>query len=367
MQYRDFCGERVSVLGYGCMRFPVTADNKIDEAEANALLELAFDNGVNYYDTAYPYHNGESEGFLGRSFIKNHRDDIFIATKSPVWMIKTEADFDRIFAEQLERLGVDYVDFYLFHALDAEGWQTMKRLDLISRAKALKAEGKIRHIGFSFHDSFDVFREIIDSWDGWEFCQIQLNYINIDHQAGIKGLEYANAKGLDVVIMEPLLGGRLADPPTQVKKVLKKGKSPVEYALSFLWNRPEISLLLSGMGARAQVEQNIAFASEARVGMLSRAELKMLEEAKRVFDNNAFVACTACGYCMPCPQGLDIPQIFKLYNRTAWNGKKSAKEEYDRLTVRADACIGCESCVSHCPQHIQTPGFMKDIIAAFAD
>ncbi len=367
MQYRDFCGERVSVLGYGCMRFPVTDDNKIDEAQANALLELAFDNGVNYYDTAYPYHNGESEGFLGRSFIKNHRADIFIATKSPVWMIKTEADFDRIFAEQLERLGVDYVDFYLFHALDAEGWQTMKRLDLISRAKALKAEGKIRHIGFSFHDSFDVFREIIDSWDGWEFCQIQLNYINIDHQAGIKGLEYANAKGLDVVIMEPLLGGRLADPPTQVKKVLKKEKSPVEYALSFLWNRPEISLLLSGMGARAQVEQNIAFASEARVGMLSRAELKMLEEAKRVFDNNAFVACTACGYCMPCPQGLDIPQIFKLYNRTAWNGKKSAKEEYDRLTVRADACIGCESCVSHCPQHIQTPGFMKDIIAAFAD
>lgn len=366
MQYRSFCGEKVSVLGYGCMRFPVTADNKIDEPRAAALLEQAYESGVNYYDTAYVYHDEKSESFVGKTILKNHRSDVFVATKCPVWLVNTAKDFDRIFDEQLERLGTDYVDFYLFHSLGENSWQTMKNLDLIPRAKKLKDEGKIRHIGFSFHDSFDLFCEIIDSFDGWEFCQIQLNYINTDYQAGIKGLEYAAAKGLDVIIMEPLLGGRLASPPTQVKKVLGSAKSPVEYALSFLWNRPEISLVLSGMGAEEQVLQNTSYADKAAVGMLKNTELEILRKAKQVFDNNAFVACTACRYCMPCPGGLNIPGIFKLYNRSAWNGKKTAKEEYDKLDTRADSCLNCGECVSHCPQHIQIPAIMQDVLKAFS-
>lgn len=366
MQYRDFCQERVSVLGYGCMRFP-TADGKIDEAKALPLLERAFERGVNYYDTAYPYHDGESESFLGRCFVKKHRSDIFLATKSPIWLLKTEEDFERIFNEQLSKLGTDYIDFYLLHALDAEGWDKVKQLKVIDNLKKLKAEGKIRHAGFSFHDSFDVFREIVDYWDEWEFCQIQLNYINVDHQAGLAGLEYANQKGLGVIIMEPLLGGRLASPPPQVRRVLGGDKTPVEYSLNFLWNRPEVGLLLSGMGAMEQVEENVALADKSRVGMMSEQELNMLAEAKRVFDNHAFVACTACGYCMPCPSGLDIPEIYKLYNRTAWSGKKAAKEEYLKLSVNAEACVGCEACVRHCPQNIQTPAMMQEIVKAFAD
>ena len=364
MQYRSLCGEKISVLGYGCMRFP-TVNDKIDEKTSADYLEYAFKSGVNYYDTAYPYHNGESEGFLGRTIVKNHRKDIYLATKCPVWLLKTADDFDRIFNEQLTRLGTDYVDFYLMHALDAEGWDTVKQFDLLTKAAKLKSEGKIRHIGFSFHDSLDVFKEIINGWDGWEFCQIQLNYINVDHQAGIAGLEYAKEKGLDVIIMEPLLGGRLANPPSEVKKVLGSAKPPVEFALDFLWNRPEISILLSGMGAMEQVEQNIVYADRAQAGMLSESELETLAEAKRVFDSRPFVACTGCAYCMPCPAGLDIPGIYKLYNRTAWHGKKDAKAEYDKLEEKADSCISCGACLAHCPHNINSPEIMPEIVKAF--
>lgn len=363
MQYRDFCGEKVSVLGYGCMRFP-TVDNKIDFEKSEELVEYAFENGVNYYDTAYMYHNGESEVFLGRTMIKNHRKDIFLADKFPVWLAPSEDGFERVFEEQCKRLGTDYFDFYLMHALDRENWDMIKKFGVLEKAARLKEEGKIRHLGFSFHDSIEVFKEIIDSWDGWEFCQIQLNYINIDHQAGIEGLEYTHKKGLDVIIMEPLLGGRLANPPAQVKKVLG-GRNPVQIALSFLWNRPEIKLVLSGMGAAEQVRDNIEYADRAKVGMLSEEELAALAEAKRVFDSKPFVECTGCNYCMPCPAGLDIPAIYSLYNRTAWHGKDEAKKSYASLSVKADSCIECGACLAHCPQHIDSPSIMKDVVRAF--
>lgn len=364
MQYRTLCKEKVSVLGYGCMRFP-TKDDNIDFETSEKLLERAFSGGINYYDTAYPYHNRQSEDFLGKTIVKNHRKDILLATKCPVWEVNTPEDFDRIFNDQLSKLGTDYIDFYLLHALDSERWEHVLKLGLLERTLALKNEGKIRHIGFSFHDSLDSFKTIINGWDKWEFCQIQLNYINIDHQAGIAGLEYAKSKGLDVIIMEPLLGGRLANPPAEVKKTLGKSRTPVDFALSFLWNRPEVSLLLSGMGAMEQVEDNLALADKAKVGMLSRLELNILAKAKQVFDSKPFVAYTACGYCMPCPAGLDIPHIYSLYNRTAWNGKKAAKEEYDKLPVKADSCIGCGACLEHCPQHIASAAIMPDIAETF--
>lgn len=366
MQYRSLCGEKISVLGYGCMRFP-TVNDKIDEKTSADYLEYAFKSGVNYYDTAYPYHNGESEGFLGRTIVKNHRKDIYLATKCPVWLLKTADDFDRIFNEQLTRLGTDYVDFYLMHALDAEGWDTVKQFDLLTKAAKLKSEGKIRHIGFSFHDSLDVFKEIINGWDGWEFCQIQLNYINVDHQAGIAGLEYAKEKGLDVIIMEPLLGGRLANPPSEVKKVLGSAKPPVEFALDFLWNRPEISILLSGMGAMEQVEQNImSTADRAQAGMaLLKASLKPSPRQS---------ACSTADRLLPAPAVHIVCHvrqgwIFRAYTSftigTAWHGKKDAKAEYDKLEEKADSCISCGACLAHCPQNINSPEIMPEIVKAF--
>ena len=251
MKYREMAGEKISVLGFGCMRFPTTSKNAEDiDAEKSAkMLEYAIEKGVNYFDTAYVYHGGKSESFIG-GVLKPYRDKIHIATKCPTWEVKCEEDFDRLLNEQLERLQTDYIDFYLMHALDKDRFKNVvEKFNLIDKLNKAKADGKIRHIGFSFHDDVETFKKIIDANPNWEFCQIQLNYINVKYQAGLEGLEYAHKKGLDVVIMEPLLGGKLANPSPQVAKMLSDEKTPVEWAMDFLWNREEVSLLLSGMGA----------------------------------------------------------------------------------------------------------------------
>lgn len=367
MKYRTLAGEKVSVLGFGCMRFPTTTKNAEDiDAEKSAkMLRYAVENGINYFDTAYVYHGGRSESFIGEA-LKAYRDKINFATKCPTWEVKCEEDFDRILGEQLKRLQTDHIDFYLMHALDRERFDNIvRKFNLIDKLNKAKADGKIRHIGFSFHDSLDVFKEIVDANPAWEFCQIQLNYINLEYQAGIAGLEYAHKKGLDVIIMEPLLGGKLANPSPQVLETLSKDKTPVEWAMDFLWNREEVSLLLSGMGAIEQAEANIGYADKAQAGMLTQENLDMLLHTKEVFDKMALVPCTKCAYCMPCPFGLDIPKTFEAYNATASMGMDRARELYKTIKTGADKCKKCKKCEKVCPQSIPISGTMTKIAEVF--
>jgi len=373
MKYRSFgkTNERISAIGFGCMRLPTTdgvpLGKNIDEEKAVGMIRFAIDNGVNYLDTAYPYHQGMSEVVVGKALKDGYREKTFVATKSPTFDIKCEEDFDRILDDQLKKLDIDCIDFYLMHALDRNRWNNIVlKFNLLPKLEKAQADGKIRHIGFSFHDDYEAFKMIVDGFDKWEFCQIQLNYIDINHQAGIKGLEYAASKGLGVVIMEPLLGGKLAVPPVNVAKVLPDTKTPVEWALDFLWNREEIGFMLSGMGEMEQVKQNIEYANRSEVGMLTKAELDMLAEAKVIFDTMSLVSCTRCAYCMPCPAGLDIPKIYEAYNASASVNMRRAKEMYDALEVHADKCVGCKQCEKACPQAIETSVLMKEIDKVFA-
>ena len=321
---------------------------------------------MNYFDTAYVYHGGKSESFIG-GVLKPYRDKIHIATKCPIWEVKCEEDFDRLLNEQLERLQTDYIDFYLMHALDKDRFKNVvEKFNLIDKLNKAKADGKIRHIGFSFHDDVETLKKIIDANPNWEFCQIQLNYINVKYQAGLEGLEYAHKKGLDMVIMEPLLGGKLANPSPQVAKMLSDEKTPVEWAMDFLWNREEVSLLLSGMGAMEQVQSNIDYADKAEVGMLTEENLDMLAKTKEVFDKMALVPCTKCAYCMPCPFGLDIPKTFEAYNATASLGTDRAKAIYAELNKGADQCKKCKKCEKVCPQSIKISHTMTEIAKIFA-
>ena len=368
MRYRTLAGENVSVLGFGCMRFPTNEEGKIDRDKSSAMIEKAIESGVNYFDTAYVYHNGESESFLGDVLSGGLREKVKIATKLPTWEVKSEADFDRLLNEQLKKLKTDHIDFYLLHALDNNRFENIvKKFNLLEHMNRAKADGRIRHIGFSFHDDVNAFKKIVDSNPNWEFCQIQHNYVNIDYQAGVEGLEYAHSKGLDVIIMEPLLGGKLADPADSVKKVLDSSKTPVEWALDYLWNREEVSLLLSGMGAMEQVCDNIKYAQKAEVGMLTEENLAMLSKAKKIFETMSKVPCTKCGYCMPCPYGLDIPAIYEIYNLTAAMHKETPMEMYKRLEVKADKCMKCRSCERVCPQDIKTSTIMPEIAEFFAE
>lgn len=364
MKYRKLAGEDVSVLGFGCMRFPLTDKNdgaSIDEEKSAAMLDYAIEHGVNYFDTAYVYHAEASEGFLGRT-LGARRSDVKIATKLPTWMVKSEDDFDRFLDEQLKRLNTGHIDFYLLHALDrGRVERTVKPFKLIDKLNNAKAEGKIKHIGFSFHDDLAAFKEIVDMNPDWEFCQIQFNYINTRYQAGLEGLEYAHKKGLDVIIMEPLLGGKLANPSEGVKKLLSPEKTPAEWAFDYLWNREEVSLTLSGMSFMENVRDNISYAEKAEVGMLSAGELEMLEAAKGEYEKTALVPCTKCAYCMPCPFGLDIPGTFEIYNRSATQGVPAAREMYASLKVKADKCRKCRKCESVCPQGIKISELMEKI------
>lgn len=367
MKYRKLADEDVSILGFGCMRFPVIDDDpkKIDEAQVKEMFETAIDNGINYFDTAYVYHGGESEKVLGKLLGNGLREKIKIADKMPVWEVNCEEDFDRILEEQLKRLNTDYIDYYLLHSLGKDTFENkVLKYGLIDKIKKAKADGKVRHIGFSFHDNTETFKRIIDSNPDWEFCQIQFNYIDINSQAGIEGLKYAGSKGIDVIVMEPLLGGKLANPSLQVKKTLGDYMTPVEWAFRFVWSWDEVSLLLSGMSAIEQVNDNIIYASRAE--KLSESEKNSLLETKKVFDTMALVPCTKCAYCMPCPAGLDIPKIYEAYNASAVSGKDNAKKIYEESKLGADACLKCHACEKICPQHIETTKLMPEIADFFS-
>ena len=367
MQYRKFgkTGETVSVLGFGAMRFPCKA-GKVDADEAVAMLRRSIDAGLTYIDTAYFYHDGESESIVGRALKDGYREKVHVATKMPLCLVEKPEDFERFLTTQLERLEIGAIDFYLFHALDRKEWDKVKRFGLLEKMERAKQEGKIRHIGFSFHDDYEIFQQILDEYDGWEFCQIQLNYVGVDYQAGIRGLEYAASKGLGVVIMEPLLGGKLAAPPRGVQAALDDEKTPVEWALDFLWNRPEVTLLLSGMSTMQQAEDNLLYADRARVGMLNDGQLAMLARAKTAYDTIALVPCTKCRYCMPCPFGVEIPRVFEGYNMTVSQGMDAAAAFYAEIEGKADQCRACRKCEKVCPQHIEISAVLAEACAAFA-
>jgi predicted aldo/keto reductase-like oxidoreductase len=375
MQYRPFgkLDFEVSALGFGAMRLP-TEDDKIEEVEATEMLHYAIDNGVNYVDTAYPYHGGNSETFLGQALKGGYRDKVKLATKMPSWEIKTADDFDKYLDIQLGRLQVDHVEFYLLHALNKDHWPKLRDLGVLEWAEKAIAAGRIGHLGFSFHDTHEVFKEIVDAHD-WTFCQIQHNYMDIEFQAGTEGLQYAASKGIAVVIMEPLLGGRLVDPPPRIQELwdtAAKKRAPADWALQWLWNQPEVSVVLSGMSAMPHVEQNVASADVSGVGALTEEELALYDQVRAKYKELTAIPCTQCAYCMPCPNGVNIPRNLRTYNE----GKIYDKVEAARGTYRwlsedqeagADACIQCGECEEKCPQGIPISEWMPVIHEALGE
>ena len=352
----------VSALGFGCMRLPVLENDTIDEAEAIRIIRMGIDSGINYLDTAFGYHNGQSEILVGKALKDGYRGKAYLATKLPLWSVNCEEDVEKIFNEQLTKLDTDYIDFYLLHAVNNESWETkVLKFDILPKLEKKLAEGKIRHLGFSFHDDLDIFKKIIDSYDKFEFCQIQFNYIDTDYQAGIEGLEYAASKGLGVIVMEPLLGGKLANPSDKIKEVLSDNKTPVEWALDFVWNRPEVGMLLSGMGSEQMVSDNISYADSSFEGMLSEDELNMLSKAKFVFDEMNLVPCTGCEYCMPCPEGVRIPEVFSAFNKITEGGRRLVKEIFPDIESNASLCKKCGKCEAACPQHIQITEMLRKV------
>ena len=372
-------GQRVSILGFGCMRLPIR-DGKahlIDEDKAQAMVDYAIRNGVNYFDTAYIYHSavpfqaGMSEVFLGRA-LKRQRQEVQVATKLPSWFIERRVDMDRYLDQQLERLQTDHIDFYLVHGLTGELWRKMTDLGVTEFLDAALGDRRIKHAGFSYHDEAPLFKPIVDAYD-WSFCQIQYNFMDEDFQAGRAGLQYAAGKGLGVVIMEPLRGGGLtARIPEEVQAVWEKNqvkRRPVEWTLRFVWNQPEVSVVLSGMTEPWQLEENIKIASEGLANSLTEAERALIQEAKAIYQARTRVNCTSCGYCMPCPNGVNIPANFlQLNNLAIYRDRDAAEFFYFHLLKpeqRASHCEECGQCEETCPQHIPIPAMLKEMVREF--
>ncbi len=371
-----------SALGFGCMRFPskkiLGFIKKVDEPESIRILRYAIDNDVDYIDTAYGYHMGKSEVIVGKALQDGYRQKVHLVTKLPMWKVKAASDVEKFCREQLKKLQTDHLDIYLFHGLNKGRFQLVKELKLIPEMEKLKEKGLIKHFGFSFHDNFHVFKEIIDYHD-WEACQIQWNYLDQDTQATTKGLEYAAGKGVAVIIMEPLKGGRLANPTPEVQSIFDKApvqRTPVDWGLQFVWNRPEVSLLLSGMSAFDQVKQNLESAGKSGAGKLSARELDVLKQVGDVFKKAILVPCTACEYCMPCPSGVAIPRNFAILNSlSSHKDMKKGKKEYAKLAASKDAlnaakdngmatlCSKCKECVEKCPQSIDIPTELEKVNA----
>lgn len=364
MLYRpDRKGRPISQLGYGCMRF-TRKGSGIDYEKAEREVLLAIEQGVNYFDTAYIYPG--SEECLGRILAENHcREKVYIATKLPQYVLRTAAAVEKTFREELERLRTDYIDYYLMHMFtDYTQWERLRALGIEDWIARKKAEGSIRSIGFSFHGDTQMFLKILNAYD-WDFCQIQYNYLDEHTQAGREGLQAAAKKGIPVIIMEPLRGGKLVNLPEKAKKVLKN-YTPAELGLRWLWNQPEVTCVLSGMNLEEMVKENIRVASEAQPGHLTGEDLAMVETIKGIIREQEKVGCTGCRYCMPCPKGVDIPGIFHYYNLMYMEKKAPARFEFARnVGLRkepgfATQCVGCGLCESHCPQHLPIRQKLKE-------
>ncbi len=349
-------GIETSLLGFGCMRFPVTAEGKIDEPEAERMLDKAIAAGVNYIDTAYPYHNGDSEPFVGRVLKKYDRHSFYLATKLPCWNVSKKEDAERIFEEQLTRLQTDYIDFYLMHALSGDSFRKMAELGVVEVLERLKAEGRIKYLGFSFHDSYEAFEEILCYRD-WDFCQIQLNYMDAESQAGLKGYRLTEERNVPLVIMEPVKGGSLAafaEDITGKFRALDPEASVASYALRWVGSLPNVKVILSGMSTMEQVEDNLKTFTDFR--SISDEETKTIDDIVALIRSRVQNGCTACRYCMPCPAGVDIPGNFRVWNTyhmyQNYNMVKNSWEKNLGDEKQAKNCIKCGKCEKACPQKL---------------
>ena len=377
MKCRTFgqTGFRPSALGFGCMRLPVLSpddSSQIDEALAISMIRYAIDHGVNYVDSAYGYHKGKSETVLAKALLYGYRDKVAVATKLPIYAMKEASEADRYFEEQLLRLNTSHIDFYLLHNVNSELWPKVKEWRLFDWAERKKAGGKIGHFGFSFHDSLSCFKQVIDYYPGWDFCQVQYNYVDEHTQAGMEGVKYAADKGLGVVVMEPVRGGMLANAPTEgIKRMSDSApvrRTPSDWALQWVWNQPEVSLVLSGMSTMDHVIENVRSADNSGPGSLNPEEVAFLRSLAEAYKGLLAVPCTNCAYCMPCPQGINIPDIFALYNEAAGFERseqriKAGATWYQRMPAdrQASACAECGQCEEKCPQHISIREVLKDV------
>ncbi len=379
MRYRKLgkTNQEVSILGFGAMRLPMVGNPKgmagfdpnipIDEVQATKMVECAVESGVNYFDTAYGYHGGKSETFLGKA-LRPHRSKVMISTKLPPFMIKKPEDFEKIFNEQLGKLQTDYLDVYLVHGIDSNSWTRMKEMGVLEFLDRLRNRGQIRFAGFSFHDELKVFKQIVDAFD-WDLCQIQYNFYDQVYQAGKEGLSYASSRGLGVVIMEPLRGGRLTEKiPAQIQAIWDSAKSkrtPAEWAMRWVWNHAEVSLVLSGSSTLEQLQENIRVADDATADSLTAEEISLIEQVRAEYRKMLKVDCTGCGYCMPCPNGVNIPHNFSLYNDVfLFDGKEHSRFFYNKFMTpeqRASGCFECGLCEPKCPQKIQIMEALKQV------
>lgn len=368
MEYRKMenLGISTSLLGFGCMRFPTLSNGEIDEVQAEKMLDRAISAGVTYIDTAYPYHDGKSEPFVGRVLKKYDRSKFYLATKLPVWLVKETSDVEKYFNEQLKRLQTEYIDFYLMHAMNLERWEEMKKLGAVDVLERLKREGKIRYLGFSFHDRYQSFETILNERN-WDFCQIQFNYMDTEIQAGLKGYRLAEEKKIPMIVMEPIKGGSLttfADDIVQIFKKERPKASLASWALRYVGTFPNVKVILSGMSAMDQLEDNLATFTSFEP--LSEKEQQVVTDVVKAVRARVKNGCTGCRYCMPCPFGIEIPRNFSIWNEYAMYGnKKNLNWRYFhdmKEKGRADQCKKCGKCETLCPQGIS----IRDNLAQMA-
>jgi hypothetical protein len=372
MKYHKFgtLNWEASALGFGAMRLPIVGNDfgNINESEAIRMMHYAFDHGVNYVDSAYVYHKGNSEVVIGKALKDGYREKVKVATKLPIWMVNSPADFDRFLNEQLKRLQIDKIDFYLLHDLNKIRWPKLRDLGVLKWAEGAITDGRIGYFGFSFHDTYDVFQEIIDAYDNWTLCQIQYNYMDEELQAGKRGLEYAHKKGLAVVAMEPIRGGRLARTPETVARLWADApvkRSPQEWALHWVWNHPEVTLALSGMSTMQQVIENVAYAERSQPHSLTADEMALIGRVRDTYLSLNQISCTGCRYCSPCPSGVEILRVFEMYNEALiYNSVAEQRKIYRdpekfRKEGLADNCNKCEQCVEKCPQKLAIPELLE--------
>ncbi len=371
MEFREFekLGIKTSLLGFGCMRFPLNNDGSIDAARSEQMLDTAYRRGVNYFDTAYVYHEGNSEIFTGKVLDKYDRSTYYLATKLPVWAVESIADVKRIFQEQLKKLHKDYIDFYLLHSFNCETFEKMVHLGVFEYMDQLKAEGKIKYLGFSFHDDYDVFEHII-KFRSWDFCQIQLNYMDTEIQAGMRGYQLAQELGVPLIIMEPVKGGSIAKLPENAAEIFKEvnpGKSPASWALRWVGSLPNVKVILSGMSDEVQVADNLE--TFEHFTSLSPTEYQAIEKVAFILKNRVKNGCTGCSYCMPCPAGVDIPRTFDLWNDYGRYGNKGDIRwqwtfNFDE-DKKAKNCADCGQCEDACPQKLTIREHLKQVQSEF--
>lgn len=374
MQYRTFkkTGEELSLLGVGTMRLPLLEGGEIDEEQAIAMIRKAIDSGVNYVDTAYMYHDGLSEVVTGKALKDGYREKVFLADKMPAWYAKSPEDVAAIFEEQLKRLDVDSIDMYLVHNISAPIWKLVQKHNVLPFLEEQKAKGRIKRIGFSFHDELPLFKEVVDSYD-WDFCQIQLNYMDAEFQAGVEGLKYAADKGLSVIIMEPLKGGKITDSiPDSIQQMWDSAeirRTPVEWAFKWVANFPEVTTILSGMSNMAQLEDNIRIFQDLKADSLTEKEEAIIKNVADQYNSLIQYSCTACKYCLPCTVKINIPGVISYYNDWFLFGQNPKIRE-DYLTWngpgrRAEDCTDCKVCESKCPQGLPISEIMKKAASQF--